>query len=160
MFASGGVVLSDTAVVAELTEKLKDTQDRLVSANAESAGRRVKVQELTVALEAANGQVTAETERVSAITAERDVQRLENVKLRAALAAGVNGDALDDFIGSLSGTTEEEINKAAERVVSLMKIGDADSRRHVDHTQGLGAGANTGTPAQAFADAVRRQIRR
>lgn len=140
-------VTPETQVEDELPEWARE---KLKKANDEAAKYRVRAKETE---EKVRQEVTSEYEtklsalsdEKAAIEADLHAARLDYMRLRAALAAGIPGESAVEFAELLKGETEEEIAAHAEKVKSLMGM-----QRPVVHDRSRGLGTGSSSPASDF----------
>lgn len=133
---------------------------QITKANNEAAKYRTKAKETEerVRFEVESeyeAQITALSDERAAIAADLNAARLDGMRLRAALAAGIPGESAVEFAELLKGETEEELAAHAEKVKGLM--GTQRTARVVDRSQGLGGGNSA--PADNFGAFILNQIK-
>ena len=102
------------------------------------------------------GKLSELSESNSALQAELDSARVDNMKIHAALAVGIPGESATEFADLLKGSTEKEIAEHAEKVKALFDTGkDAKPSRAVDPSQGSQDGTSRLSAGQMLAHAVR-----
>jgi hypothetical protein len=122
----------------ESVEDLPEFAQKIIKAlRSEAATHRHK------ARVAADKAATLEQETAAMHTAKVNAEsglasaRMDLVRLRAALAAGVRPELADEFAARLHGSTEDEIKADAERLKKTLGFGE----RRGDPSQGASGGA-------------------
>lgn len=134
---------------------------KLTKANNEAAKYRVEARDAAekARKEASDEYLTKVTElseNNSALQAELDSARVDNMKIHAALAVGIPGESAAEFADLLKGTTEKEISEHAEKVKGLFDTGkDSKPSRAVDPSQGSQDGSSRLSAGQMLANAIR-----
>lgn len=138
-------------------------RSQLTKARNEAAKYRVEAKQ---AAEQARSETSDEyqsklselTESNSALQAELDSARVENLKIHAALAVGIPGESAAEFADLLKGSTKREISAHAEKVKALFDTGkDSKPSRAVDPSQGSQDGNTRMSAGQMLANVVRSQ---
>ncbi|GGM64733.1 hypothetical protein GCM10012275_39170 [Longimycelium tulufanense] len=150
-----------TTATTESTETETDNElpqwarDQITEANNEAARYRVRAREAADKARAEvrqefEPQVSALEDEKAALAADLDAARLDLVKLKAALNAGIPGESAAEFAELLKGSTEEDITAHAETVKAMFSAaGSVRPPRAVDPSQGLGLDSTT-SPHDAF----------
>lgn len=107
----------------------------------EGQNKGARINELTAELENAR---SAASQREADLNAEVEKVRMESVRFRAVVEAGIPLDRAQDIASRLRGETEDELRADAASFGDLFKS-HAESRRGVDPSQGAGNGS--GAPA-------------
>lgn len=167
---------TETAAVAdtgtpntEVTEVEADdsvpkwVRDKLTKANKEAEKYRHRANEAAEkaefeAEEKYSSQIQSLTDEKSAVEVDLQNARLENTKIKAALAVGIPGESAAEFADLLKGETEDEVKAHAEKVKELFG-NQQPSTQFVDKSQGLGGG-NAAGPADQFGSFIMNQLSR
>ncbi len=135
----------------------------LTDARNDAAKYRVRARDAataadTAAAEKFSTQVSTLSDEKSALAADLNTARLDNLKLRAALAVGIPGESAAEFADLLKGDSEEQIVDHAQRVASTFGTAfSATPDRPVDPAQGM-TSENSGNPDDAFQAFVLSQL--
>lgn len=131
-----------TQVEANKLEDLpKYWQTEVRDLRREGQNKGSRINELTAELENAR---SAASQREADLNAEVEKVRMESVRFRAVVEAGIPLDRAQDIASRLRGETEDELRADAASFGDLFKS-HAESRRGVDPSQGAGNGS--GAPA-------------
>lgn len=145
----------------QVTDELPQwAREKLTKANNEAATYRVRAkdaeekarQEITSEFE---GKLSALSDEKSAIEAELSAARIDSMKLRAALAAGIPGESAVEFAELLKGDNEEDLAAHAEKVKGLM---GAQRPKVSDRSQGLGGSNSAPSSADLFGSFIQNKM--
>lgn len=137
-------------------------RSKLTKANNEAAKYRVEAKEAAdkarrETSEEYQTKLTELNENNSALQAELDSARVDNMKIHAALAVGIPGESAAEFAELLKGSTKREISAHAEKVKALFDTGNQKPSRAVDPSQGSQDGSSRLSAGQMLANVVRSQ---